>query len=184
MKPRPQRDSRDTRAQNCFAACLYLLAVGLVFSLTIAGCGSGQAPAAPTESDATPPADSIGEALFLDTRFGEFFAANMTGVNTPLATGDPVVAEVQTMNGPLPDLLPGKRSIAGRAISSRNFKASAVAGIEPTPTSPRAARFHERSQTDSIIRREMPCRWWTLLSAVQARYFCIPMESSLPEKTW
>ena len=38
-----------------------------------------------------PAADSIGEALFLDTRFSEYFAANMTSVNAPLATGDPVV---------------------------------------------------------------------------------------------
>ena len=46
-------------------AILVLLGSGFIFAFTIAGCGSGQAPAAPTESDATPPADSIGEALFL-----------------------------------------------------------------------------------------------------------------------
>jgi cytochrome c peroxidase len=76
-----------------------------------------------------PPADPIGEALFLDTRFGEFFAANMTGVNTPLAQGDPVVAEVQTLNGPLPG------PFAGQAINCRSchfvteFQGVAGAGI-------------------------------------------------------
>ncbi len=103
-----------TPVRRMFCCLLVFAAVGLVFSLTIAGCGSGQAPAARTESDATPPADSIGETLFLDTRFGEFFAANMTGVNTPLRTGDPVVAEVQTVNGPLPG------PFAGQAINCRS----------------------------------------------------------------
>ncbi|MGC1782931.1 MAG: hypothetical protein WA708_10465 [Acidobacteriaceae bacterium] len=84
------------------------------FAILLAGCGSGQAPAAPKETDATPAADSIGEALFLDTRFGQFFAANMTGVNAPLAHGDPVVAEVQTTNGPLPG------PFAGQAINCRS----------------------------------------------------------------
>ena len=93
---------------------LVLIGSGLLFAGAIAGCGSGQAPAAPKEKDATPPADSIGEALFLDTRFGQFFAVNATGVNTPLASGDPVVAEVQTTNGPLPG------PFAGQAMNCRS----------------------------------------------------------------
>src|SRR5277367_2478426 len=97
---------------------LYYLWFALLALATVAlavGCGvSGQAPAAPTESDSTPPADSIGEALFLDTRFGEFFAANMVGVNAPLPSGDPVVAEVQTLSTPLPG------PFAGQAINCRS----------------------------------------------------------------
>jgi cytochrome c peroxidase len=96
------------------AAAFALLSVSVVIVLLAQGCGSGQAPAAPTESDRTPPADSIGEALFLDTRFGEFFAANMTGVNSPLLVGDPVVERVQTLNGPLPG------PFAGQAINCRS----------------------------------------------------------------
>jgi len=38
----------------------------------------------------------LGEHCFLDTRFAEYFAASMTGVNDPLPTGDPVVNQVQT----------------------------------------------------------------------------------------
>ncbi len=90
-----------------------LLLAGFVCAI-FQGCGSGKAPDAPTESDATPPADSIGEALFLDTRFAQFFAASMTGVNDPLGAGDPTVAQVQTLNGPLPG------PFAGQSINCRS----------------------------------------------------------------
>jgi cytochrome c peroxidase len=103
-----------TFSRRVFCSLLVLLAVGLSAGMLMTGCGAGQAPAAPTESDATPPADSIGEALFLDTRFAEFFAANMTGVNTPLTNGDPVVTQVQTPNGPLAG------PFAGQSINCRS----------------------------------------------------------------
>ncbi len=98
---------------------VFLGFLSLVFTCIIAGtlavgCGSGQAPAAPTEADSTPPADSIGEALFLDTRFAQYFAANMTDVNAPLATGDPAVAQVQTLDQPLPG------PFAGQSINCRS----------------------------------------------------------------
>jgi cytochrome c peroxidase len=80
----------------------------------MSGCASGVAPDSLTESESTPAADPIGEALFLDTRFAEFFAANMTGVNTPLVSGDPVVAKVQTVNGTLPG------PFAGQSINCRS----------------------------------------------------------------
>lgn len=80
----------------------------------MAGCGSSEAPNFPAEADATPAADSIGEALFLDTRFNEYFATHMTGVNQPLAVGDPVVSQVQTTNGPLPG------PFAGQSINCRS----------------------------------------------------------------
>jgi cytochrome c peroxidase len=96
------------------AAICALLSFSFALVLLIQGCGSGLAPNAPTESDSTPPADSIGEALFLDTRFGQFFAANMTGVNAPLPAGDPVVNQVQTTNGTLPG------PFAGQAINCRS----------------------------------------------------------------
>jgi cytochrome c peroxidase len=91
-----------------------LLVVAFATVVGFEGCGSGQAPAAPTESDATPPADSIGEALFLDTRFAEFFAASMTGVNDPLPAGDPVVGQVPTLSGSLPG------PFAGQSINCRS----------------------------------------------------------------
>ena len=102
------------KTQRKFAAAVALVLASGLIALFVQGCGSGQAPAAPTESDATPPADSIGEALFLDTRFGEYFAANMTSANALLAVGDPVVNQVQTTNGPLPG------PFAGQAINCRS----------------------------------------------------------------
>jgi len=93
----------------------WLSVLALVVVAVAVGCGvSGKAPDAPTESDSTPAADSIGEALFLDTRFAEFFAANMVGVNQPLPQGDPVVEQVQTTNGTLPG------PFAGQSINCRS----------------------------------------------------------------
>lgn len=43
----------------------------------------GQCSNFPTEVESTPAEDSIGERLFLDTRFAQFFATHMTGVNQP-----------------------------------------------------------------------------------------------------
>lgn len=74
-----------------------------------AGCGSaGDAPDPSPNADVTPAADSIGERLFLDTRFSEYFAADMTGVNDPLAQGDPSVATVPTTGGSLPGPFAGQ----------------------------------------------------------------------------
>jgi cytochrome c peroxidase len=108
-----------TKAQKRWNAAFAMLALGLIFGIFagmfVQGCGSGVAPDAPKESDKTPPADSIGEALFLDTRFGQFFASHMTGVNDPLPTGDPVVAQTQNVyTGPMPG------PFAGQAINCRS----------------------------------------------------------------
>lgn len=91
-----------------------LVAVGSVAGISINGCGAGQAPTAPASEATTPAADSIGERLFLDTRFAEYFAANMTAVNDPLPAGDPVVATVETISGTLPG------PFAGQSINCRS----------------------------------------------------------------
>lgn len=84
-------------------------AVCAVFVLWLAGCSSGQAPKFQTDVDVTPPEQNIGERLFVDTRFAEYFAANMTDVNAPLAAGDPVVSQVQNAYaGPMPDPFSGE----------------------------------------------------------------------------
>lgn len=80
----------------------------------LAGCGSGKAPKFETDVDVTPAEQNIGERIFVDTRFAEYFAENMTDVNAPLAVGDPVVATVQTPNGPLPG------PFAGQSINCRS----------------------------------------------------------------
>jgi cytochrome c peroxidase len=81
----------------------------------VAGCGSGAAPSLGGEATkVTPTDDPIGERLFLDTRFSQYFATHMTGINAPLAVGDPVVGTVSTPGG----VLPGP--FAGKAINCRS----------------------------------------------------------------
>ena len=101
-----------TRRVSWWIALAALVTWLLIFS----GCGSsGRAPDPPTEDEGgTPAEDSIGERLFLDTRFAQFFAQNMAGVNQPLRTGDPVVAEVETTTGTLPG------PFAGQSINCRS----------------------------------------------------------------
>jgi hypothetical protein len=82
--------------------------------LVLTSCGAGKAPSFETDVDVTPAEDSIGERLFLDTRFAQYFAAHMSGVNQPLLAGDPVVAQVNTPNGPLPG------PFSGQAINCRS----------------------------------------------------------------
>ena len=92
---------------GCAAALLVVLGMA-------AGCGSGAAPSLGGEATkVTPTDDPIGERLFLDTRFSQYFATHMTGINAPLAAGDPVVATVTTFGG----VLPGP--FAGKAINCR-----------------------------------------------------------------
>ena len=90
---------------------LWLCSIAVIF---VVSCGAGDAPQFETDVDVTPAEDSIGERLFLDTRFAEYFAANMTGVNQPLALGDPVVAQVYTTSGSLPG------PFAGQSINCRS----------------------------------------------------------------
>src|SRR5262245_23601268 len=66
------------------------------------------------EEEGDPAEVGIGERLFLETRFAQFFAANATGVNAPLAAGDPVVATVQTVAGSIPG------PFAGQSINCRS----------------------------------------------------------------
>ena len=91
------------------------LGLGCCAGGLLAGCGSGVAPAISTENEkATPAADPIGERLFLDTRFAKFFFQHMTGYNTALTDGDPVVATVATPGG----VMPGP--FAGQSINCRS----------------------------------------------------------------
>lgn len=81
-------------------------------------CGSSSSnndPDNPEIVNYPAPEVALGERLFLETRFAEYFAENMTGINNPLPVGDPVVAQVQTTSGPP---LPGP--FAGQSINCRS----------------------------------------------------------------
>lgn len=91
------------------------IAATLATSAFVAGCGSSQAPNFPQEKEGAPAEQNIGERLFVDTRFAEYFAANSTDVNATLTTGDPVVTQVQSVySGPMPG------PFAGQSINCRS----------------------------------------------------------------
>ena len=85
-------------------------AVCLLTAIYLAGCVGPPPP-----EDFDPPEQSIGERLFLETRFAEYFAANMTDINAPLAVGDPVVSRIQNING-----APMAGPFAGQSINCRS----------------------------------------------------------------
>lgn len=59
--------------------------------------------------DIDPPEVQIGERLFLETRFAQYFQAHSGGdVNRPLAVGDPAVATLPTLTGSLPGPFTGQ----------------------------------------------------------------------------
>ena len=80
----------------------------LIFLIAVfSACASPILPEA-EEEEADPPEVAIGERLFQETRFAQFFAANSTGVNVPLAAGDPVVALSETLGAGLPGPFAGQ----------------------------------------------------------------------------
>jgi len=88
--------------------------VATAVALSVNGCGSGTAPDPKPEVEGAPADQNVGERIFIDTRFAEYFAENMTGTNDPLAVGDAVVAQVSTPAG----VLPGP--FAGESINCRS----------------------------------------------------------------
>jgi cytochrome c peroxidase len=126
------------------ASGLAVAALGLavVLSGSLTGCVAGKAPAFPSEQDVTPAADSIGERLFLDTRFAQFFAAHMTATNDPLTAGDPVVSTVESPNGPLPG------PFAGQSINCRSCHF--VTEFQDVP------KAHNRTYADFTTRSPIP----------------------------
>jgi hypothetical protein len=66
-------------------------------------------------ADVDPPEVQIGEQLFLETRFAQYFAAHFDGnVNHALSQGDPVMREVQTEQGSVAG------PFAGASMNCRN----------------------------------------------------------------
>ena len=91
-----------------------IVAAALVAAAVFLGVPVGR-PAGAQEEEGDPAEVVIGERLFLETRFAEYFATHANGdVNRPLAAGDPVVATVETPTGPVAG------PFAGQAINCRS----------------------------------------------------------------
>jgi len=92
---------------------------GLLFMEACGGSANSSSSSGNTQStqevvNYPAPEVTMGERLFLETRFAQFFATHMTGINQPLSAGDPVVATVQTTSGTLPG------PFAGQSINCRS----------------------------------------------------------------
>jgi cytochrome c peroxidase len=82
----------------------YLLVLGLT---VLSACASPLVPEE-EEEEADPAQVAIGERLFQETRFAQFFFANSSGVNVALPAGDPVLAVTETLNFDLAGPFAGK----------------------------------------------------------------------------
>lgn len=81
----------------------------LLSGVYLSGCKSNRET---PEEEADPPEIALGERLFLETRFAQFFAQQSGGeVNQGLVMGDPVVEETETLATPFPG------PFAGQAIN-------------------------------------------------------------------
>ncbi|MEO8214954.1 MAG: hypothetical protein ABI560_17270, partial [Myxococcales bacterium] len=75
---------------------MYLIRLTWVVTACLLAAASNAPTPEPAED---PPEVVVGERLFLETRFAQFFAANATSVNQPLKVGDPVMDTLQTVTG-------------------------------------------------------------------------------------
>lgn len=73
----------------------------------------------PAFAEEDPPEIVLGERLFLETRFAQFFAVNNTGLNNPLSVGDPVLDEVDDPLGILGTLPLNSGPFAGFSMNCR-----------------------------------------------------------------
>ena len=132
---------------------------GLVFFLAalvtiVSACnggGSGPSTAAPSTAapaaggDTDPPEVQVGERLFLETRFAEFFYASTDeDVNAPLPSGDPVMNKVQTLGKPLPGPFRGQSMNCRQCHLVDDLKSR--------------SRYYVRSYCDFATRSPIPAR--------------------------
>ncbi len=115
----------------------------LVLMLLVWGAPGGRAQEEEEEGD--PPEVAVGERLFLETRFSQFFFARSGGdANAVLATGDPVTATLETLASPIPG------PFAGQGINCRNCHF--VDDLKQTPGG------GNRSYADFAPRSPVPAR--------------------------
>lgn len=77
-------------------------------ALPLTACGGGNSGPAP-DDEADPAEITLGERLFLETRFAQFFFANFGGnMNAALAAGDPSLDTSETTGAPLTGPFRGK----------------------------------------------------------------------------
>ena len=127
-----------------------------IFSLLLIIVGM---PAAEALVELDPPEIRIGEALFVETRFAEYFATHAAGINAPLEYGDPVMDFTVTPYGNLPGPFRGK---------SMNCRAChLVDEFAATTVQPGAPQAGMRTYSDYAQRSPIPKRADGLLFALR-----------------
>ncbi|GJL77967.1 MAG: hypothetical protein NPINA01_09560 [Nitrospinaceae bacterium] len=116
----------------------------------------------PAFADEDPPEIVLGERLFLETRFAQFFFANSTGPNTLLISGDPILDEADDPLGILPPNSPGP--FAGFSMNCRacHFVDGLLDGDVEAGPFPASGM---RTYTDFSRRSRVPAREDGLLTA-------------------
>ena len=112
MPPRRPFDASIGRARTGLTMLMLLL----TSTLALSGCDDSDGGDSVSDTGDPDPAEvAIGERLFLETRFAQFFAVNSGGdANTSITPGDPVLEETVKADGPD---LPGP--FAGKSINCR-----------------------------------------------------------------
>jgi len=109
-----------------------------IVAFTTFACGHGEPPPAAEAPD--PPEVVLGERLFLETRFAQYFAAHSNGViNAPLSEGDPIMDATLTLAEPLPG------PFAGQSMNCRACHLVDEQGEEPSGGVRTYADFARRS---------------------------------------
>jgi hypothetical protein len=108
----------NTISQLCLIAIILLWAVATIGTIdnatpTFTTIKQTASMAKTPERPADPAEVLIGERLFLETRFAQFFFANAKDLNLPLAIGDPVLNFTEAID----TVLPG--TFAGQSINCR-----------------------------------------------------------------
>jgi len=113
-------------------------------------------------ADADPAPVAIGERLFLETRFAQYFAAGSSDVNAPLPAGDPTMAVFRTSLGPI------AAPFAGLSMNCRNCHLvddTAGAGTRTYDDYSRRSRIPAREDGATETPRNSP----TLVDALRPR---------------
>lgn len=87
---------------------MFLFIILIKLGLTACGGQDTEPPPGPPEAEADPAQIALGERLFLETRFAQFFSAHAQDVNASLPQGDPVMESTQTRGAPLPGPFAGQ----------------------------------------------------------------------------
>ncbi len=119
-----------------------------------------------------PPEVAIGERLFLETRFAQFFAANSGGnVNAPLAAGDPAVATTATTSAPFAGPFAGQSMNCRQCHLVDEHKDTASGGVRTYGDFGFRTPIPDRGDGRAVTLRNSPPLVNSALPRAKAKFF-------------